>query len=56
MLTNNSNETTYYLDIDTLGSPDVILYLDSDNICIMAVDMQKLFKIESNVNYLDGEE
>ena len=49
MLTNNSNEMTYYLDIDTLGSPDVILYPDTGNIRIMAEDMQKLFKIKSNV-------
>lgn len=55
MLTNNSNEPTYYLDIDTIASPDVILYPDSGNVRIMAGDMQKSFKIEDEVNYLDGE-
>lgn len=55
MLTNNSNEPIYYLDIDTIGSPDVILYPNSGNVRIMTGDMQKSFKIESEVNYLDGE-
>ncbi len=55
MLTNTSNEPICYLDIDTQASPDVILYPDSGNIRIMAGGMQKSFKMESEVNYLDGE-
>jgi len=55
MLTNNSNEPFRYLDIDTIASPDVIIYPDAGNVRIMAEGMQKSFKIESEVNYLDGE-
>lgn len=55
MLTNTSNEPVRYLDIDTQASPDVILYPDSGNVRIMAGGMQKSFKMESEVNYLDGE-
>lgn len=55
MLTNTSNEMMCYLDIDTIASPDVIFYPDSGNVRIMAGEMQKSFKIESEVNYLDGE-
>lgn len=55
MLTNTSNEPVCYLDIDTQASPDVILYPDSGNVRILAGGMQKSFKMESEVNYLDGE-
>lgn len=55
MLTNNSNETLRYLDIDTIASSDVIIYPDAGNVRIMVEGMQKSFKIESEVNYLDGE-
>lgn len=55
MLTNTSNEPICYLDIDTQALPDVILYPDAGNIRIMAGGMQKSFKMESEVNYLDGE-
>ena len=55
MLTNNSKEPIHYLDIDTIGSPDVVIYPNSGNVRIMAGDMLKSFKIESEVNYLDGE-
>lgn len=34
---------------------DVILYPDSGNVRIMAGGMQKSFKLEAEVNYLDGE-
>ena len=55
MLTNTSSGQVCYLDIDTQASPDVILYPDSGNVRIMAGDMQKSFKMNSEVNYLDGE-
>ncbi len=55
MLTNTSNVPVSYLNIDTQASPDVILYPDSGNIRIMAGGMQKSFKFDSEVNYLDGE-
>lgn len=55
MLTNTSNTPVCYLDIDTVAAPDVILYPDSGKVRIMAGGMQKSFKMESEVNYLDGE-
>ena len=55
MLTNNSDSPVSYLDIDTQTSSDVILYPDSGNIRVLAGGMQKSFKLDSEVNYLDGE-
>lgn len=55
MLTNNSNEPLFYLDVHTVGSPEVIIYPNTGKVRIMTGDMQKSFKIESEVNYLDGE-
>lgn len=55
MLTNTSNIPFCYLDIDTVASPDVILYPDSGKVRIIAGNMQKSFKMESEVNYLEGE-
>jgi len=55
MLTNNSDEPLHYLDIDTISPSDVIIYPNSGNVRIMAGGMQKSFKMESEVNYLDGE-
>ncbi len=55
MLTNNSNEPLFYLDVHTVDSPEVVIYPDSGKVRIIAGDMQKSFKIESEVNYLDGE-
>ena len=45
----------FYMDIDTVTPSDVILYPDSGNVRVMAGGMQKTFKMESEVNYLDGE-
>ncbi|SEL64917.1 Cupin domain-containing protein [Butyrivibrio sp. ob235] len=55
MLTNNSASPVVYLDIDTKANPDVILYPDSGNVRIMAGGMQKSFKMDYEVNNLDGE-
>ena len=55
MLTNASNAPVVYLDIDTFSASDVILYPDSGNIRVLAGGMQKSFKLDSEVNYLDGE-
>lgn len=55
MLTNKSIEPLFYLDVHTVGSPEVVLYPNTGKVRIMAGDMQKSFKIESEVNYLDGE-
>ncbi len=55
MLTNTSDEPVSYLDIDTYTPSDVVLYPDSGNVRVLAPSMQKSFKIDSEVNYLDGE-
>lgn len=55
MLTNHSDLPLVYLDVHTISSPDVIIYPDSGNVRVMTGNMQKSYKIESEVNYLDGE-
>ncbi|MCR5323660.1 MAG: cupin domain-containing protein [Lachnospiraceae bacterium] len=55
MLTNTSDSLVTYLDVDTQTPSDVILYPDSGNVRFMAGGMQKSFKMDSEVNYLDGE-
>ncbi|MBR5348234.1 MAG: cupin domain-containing protein [Lachnospiraceae bacterium] len=55
MLTNTSEEPVSYLDIDTSTPSDVVLYPDSGNVRVLAGGMQKSFKLDSEVNYLDGE-
>ena len=55
MLTNHSAEPLVYLDVHTISSPEVIVYPDSGNVRVMAGKMQKSYKIDSEVNYLDGE-
>ena len=55
MLTNTSDEPVSYLDIDTYTPSDVVLYPDSGNVRVLAPGMRKSFKLDSEVNYLDGE-
>lgn len=55
MLTNHSNEPLFYLDVHTVSSPEVVIYPNTGKVRIITGDMQKSFKIESEVNYLDGE-
>ena len=55
MLTNTSDMPLVYLDVDTYSASDVILYPDSGNVRFLAGGMQKSFKMNSEVNYLDGE-
>lgn len=55
MLTNNSDEPLLYLDVHTVCSPEVVIYPNTGKVRIMAGDMQKSFKIDSEVNYLHGE-
>ncbi len=55
MLTNNSNEPVLYLDVHTVSTPEVVLYPNTGKVRIMTGTMQKSFKIDSEVNYLDGE-
>ncbi|BCN30941.1 cupin domain-containing protein [Anaeromicropila herbilytica] len=55
MLTNHTSEPLVYLDVHTNSSPDVIVYPDSGKVRVMTDKMQKSFKFDSEVNYLDGE-
>ena len=55
MLTNNSDLPLTYLDIDTVSTPEVIVYPHTGNVRVMTGNIQKSFRIESEVNYLDGE-
>ncbi len=55
MLTNASDAPVVYLDIDTFSASDVVVYPESGNVRVLAGEMQKSFKLESEVNYLDGE-
>lgn len=55
MLINTSNELLVYLDIHTISSPEVIVYPDTGKVRVVTGEMQKSFKIDSEVNYLDGE-
>lgn len=55
MLTNVSDAPVVYLDVDTFSASDVVLYPDSGNVRFLAGGLQKSFKLDSEVNYLDGE-
>ena len=55
MLTNISDVPLVYLDVDTYSASDVVVYPDSGNVRVLAGDLQKSFKLDSEVNYLDGE-
>lgn len=55
MLTNTSDAPVHYIDIDTYSSHDVVVYPDSDKVRVFAGGIQKSFKMQSEVNYLDGE-
>ena len=55
MLTNVSDAPVVYLDVDTYSASDVVLYPDSGNVRFLAGELQKSFKLDSEVNYLDGE-
>lgn len=55
MLTNTSDAPVQYIDIDTYSSYDVVVYPDSDKVRVFGGGMQKSFKMQSEVNYLEGE-
>ena len=55
MLTNVSDAPVVYLDVDTYSASDVVLYPDSGNVRFLSGGLQKSFKLDSEVNYLDGE-
>lgn len=47
-------KTAQYHDFN-FGSPEVVIYPNTGKVRIITGDMQKTFKIQSEVNYLDGE-
>ena len=56
MLVNTSDAPLIYIDIDTVSSPEVVVYPESEKIMVMARNIKmKSFKIENAVNYLAGE-
>ena len=55
MLTNHSDVPLVYLDVDTVDTREVVFYPDTNKVRVMAGKVHKSFKIESEVNYLDGE-
>ncbi len=57
MLINTSDAPLVYLDVHTinLNSPEVVVYPDTEKFMIMAGKFKKSYKIDSEVNYLDGE-
>jgi len=54
-LYNHSDRPLVYLDIDTVGSHEIVFYPDTDKVRVMANGIWKSFKMDSEVNYLDGE-
>jgi len=57
MLINTSNIPLVYLDVDTvdLNAPEVVIYPETGKMLVMADKIMKTYKINNNVNYLDGE-
>ena len=55
LLINTSDAPLVYLDVDSVSSPDVSVYPDSGKILVMAGNVQNSFKLDTAVNYLDGE-
>lgn len=56
MLTNNSStDTLIYLDFDTRNSIDVAFYPDTGKIGIWGKDINKMYMVDENVDYYDGE-
>ena len=55
-LFNHSDAPLVYLDVDTVDTREVVFYPDTNKVRVMTGDFFKSFKIDSEVNYLDGEE
>jgi len=55
MLINTSSLPLTYVDIHTISQPEVVVYPETEKIMIMAGDIKKSFKLDSAVNYLEGE-
>ena len=55
-LTNNSStEVLVYLDFDTCNSIDIAFYPDSGKIGIWGKNINRLYKVDENMEYYDGE-
>ena len=55
-LTNTSDDVLVYLDIDSsVPAAEVVFFPDTNKVRVMNVGFHKSFKIESEVNYIDGE-
>ncbi|KAI4453271.1 alanyl-trna synthetase [Holotrichia oblita] len=55
-LTNSSDELPLvYLDVDTRAEQDIIFYPHSNKIMAITKDFKKLYNIDTDVNYLEGE-
>lgn len=55
-LTNTSDaENLVYIDFDVIHDIDVTLYPDSDKIAVWGKGTNKVYEIDSNVDYYEGE-
>lgn len=55
-LTNTSEtENLVYIDFDVIHDLDVTIYPDSNKIGVWGKNINKVYKLESNVDYYDGE-
>ncbi len=55
-LTNSSDDLPLvYLDVDTSASQDIVFYPHTNKIMAITNGFRKFYKIDSDVNYLDGE-
>ena len=55
-LTNTSaTENLVYIDFDVIYDLDVTIYPDSEKIAVWGKDINKVYKLDSNVDYYDGE-
>lgn len=55
-LTNSSDDMPLvYLDVDTSAGQDIVFYPHTNKLMAVADGFRKWYKIDSDVNYLDGE-
>lgn len=54
-LTNNSSEKLVYIDFDTINDIDVAVYPDSNKIGVWGKDINRVYRLDENVDYYDGE-
>ena len=54
-LTNNGTETLKYIDFDTTNEIAVSFYPDSNKMGVWGLNVNKAYKVDTNVEYYDGE-